>query len=891
MDESLSIPTATSFRTVNVGVLDERRRALNAALAAAGRTEKLSYTHLVAWAIIRAAQRWPVMGTGFARIDGAPHRLERSTVNLGLAVDAERKDGTRTLMVPVIRGAEALGFRGFVEAYGDLVARARTGQVKPDELRGATITLTNPGGLGTVASVPRLMAGQGTIVATGSIALPPGFERVPKERLAELGVDKVMTMTSTYDHRVIQGAESGSFLRDIAGLLAGHEGFYDEVATSMGVVLTAPAGETAAPAPPRPAAAVAPDLEVVGAVAAAMSLVGALRTHGHLAARLDPLGSEPPGDPALTPEQVGLTPELMAKVPSELLRVYVPGETFADAFPRLRDTYCGTIAYEIEHIGSHQQRVWLREQIEGGAAREPLAPLLRLALLEQLIAVDAFERFLRRTYLGQKTFSIEGLDVLIPMLTETMELVCEAGARDVVLGMAHRGRLAAISHVVGRPAQSILAEFEGHMEFESGDEDHAESAGDVKYHLGAVGTYLTRAERTVTVNLAANPSHLEQVNAVAEGRTRARQTIRKGDVPRLDPAVAVPVLVHGDAAFPGQGVVAETLNLSALAGYSTGGTVHIIGNNQVGFTTDPQDSRSTRYASDLAKGFDIPIIHVNADDVEACISAVRLAVAFRQRFGRDALIDLIGYRRLGHNELDEPAYTQPVMARTIKAHPPVSRLYADALDRRGTRHARARRRDRGQRREAHELRARRGDRRPGPGLGRRGRGARRPPQGQAGGDRRLGRPPDQPQRAAPARTRGLHPAPQAGAAARAAPGGHGPGGRHRLGPRRVARDRLAADRGGARAAERPGRRARHLQPAPPGAAPRGLGGALEPAHRPGARADGPPHARLGHLRAAQQPAVGGRRASASSTATRPRPPRRWSSGRPSTATSPTGHRS
>ncbi len=679
MDESLSIPTATSFRTVNVGVLDERRRALNEALAAAGRKEKLSYTHLVAWAIIRAAQSWPVMGTGFARIDGAPHRLERSTVNLGLAVDAERKDGTRTLMVPVIRSAEALGFRGFVEAYGDLVARARTGQVKPDELRGATITLTNPGGLGTVASVPRLMAGQGTIVATGSIALPPGFERVPKERLADLGVDKVMTMTSTYDHRVIQGAESGSFLRDIAGLLAGHEGFYDEVATSMGVVLTAPAGETAAPAPPRPAAAVAPDLEVVGAVAAAMSLVGALRTHGHLAARLDPLGSEPPGDPTLTPEQVGLTPELMAKVPSELLRVYVPGETFADAFPRLRDTYCGTIAYEIEHIGSHQQRVWLREQIEGGAAREPLAPLLRLALLEQLIAVDAFERFLRRTYLGQKTFSIEGLDVLIPMLTETMELVCEAGARDVVLGMAHRGRLAAISHVVGRPAQSILAEFEGHMEFESGDEDHAESAGDVKYHLGAVGTYLTRAERTVTVNLAANPSHLEQVNAVAEGRTRARQTIRKGDVPRLDPAVAVPVLVHGDAAFPGQGVVAETLNLSALAGYSTGGTVHIIGNNQVGFTTDPQDSRSTRYASDLAKGFDIPIIHVNADDVEACISAVRLAVAFRRRFGRDALIDLIGYRRLGHNELDEPAYTQPVMARTIKAHPPVSRLYADAL--------------------------------------------------------------------------------------------------------------------------------------------------------------------------------------------------------------------
>jgi 2-oxoglutarate dehydrogenase E1 component len=449
----------------------------------------------------------------------------------------------------------------------------------------------------------------------------------------------------------------------------------------MGVALPAAAPAEVAPAPAEgpPPAAVAPSQEVVAAVAAAMSLVKALRTHGHLAARLDPLGSEPPGDPALTPGQVSLTPELMAKVPADLLRVYVPGETFAEAFPRLRDTYCGTIAYEIEHIGSHQQRVWLREQIETGAVRAPLPPLLRLALLEQLIAVDAFERFLRRTYLGQKTFSIEGVDVLIPMLTEAMELCAEAGAREIVLGMAHRGRLAAITHVVGRPAQSILAEFEGHMEFESGDEDHAESAGDVKYHLGAAGTYLTRSEQTVTVNLAANPSHLEQVNAVAEGRTRARQTIRKGDVPRLDPAVAVPVLVHGDAAFPGQGVVAETLNLSALAGYSTGGTIHIIANNQVGFTTDPQDCRSTRYASDLAKGFDIPIIHVNADDVEACVSAVRLAVAFRRRFGRDALIDLIGYRRLGHNELDEPAYTQPVMARTIKAHPPVSRIYADAL--------------------------------------------------------------------------------------------------------------------------------------------------------------------------------------------------------------------
>jgi 2-oxoglutarate dehydrogenase E1 component len=683
MDESLTIPTATSVRTINVAELDRRRRQLNEALAAAGTGIKLSYTHLVAWAIVRALERWPVMGTAFARENGTPQRIERSTVNLGLAVDVERKDGSRSLMVPVVRSAERLGFRGFVDAYQDIVGRTRAGQIKPDELRGASVSLTNPGGLGTVASVPRLMAGQGTIVATGAIAYPPGFEHADPARLRDLGVEKVMTMTSTYDHRVIQGAESGAFLGEIDGFLQGGDDFYAQVAESLGVTLdgAAPAAEAPAPAEARAPAAVPEhvDADLLGGVAAATSIVKAHRTHGHLAARLDPLGSEPPGDPALNPESVGLTPELMERVPAQLMRVYVEGDTFAEVLPRLRETYCGTIAYEIEHIGSHQQRVWLREQIESGAMRTPMPPLSRLALLEQLIEVDVFEVFLRRTYLGQKTFSIEGVDVLIPMLTETMELCADAGCREMVLGMAHRGRLATIAQVVGRPAQSILAEFEGHMEFETRDEEHSESAGDVKYHLGAEGTYVTRDGQPVTVNLAANPSHLEQVNAVAEGRTRARQTIRKGSVPRLDHSVAVPVLVHGDAAFPGQGVVAETLNLSALDGYTTGGTIHIIANNQVGFTTDPNESRSTRYASDLAKGFDIPIIHVNADDVEACISAVRLAVAFRRRFGRDVLIDLIGYRRLGHNELDEPAYTQPVMSRVIKEHPQVRKLYAKRL--------------------------------------------------------------------------------------------------------------------------------------------------------------------------------------------------------------------
>ena len=600
MDESLSIPTATSFRTLSVATLDAQRRQINGDLKAAGRSEKLSFTHLVAWAIIRAAEALPVMGTGFGLIDGKPHKLVRGEVNLGLAVDVERKDGSRSLLVPVVRDAASGGFDGFRQAYDDLVKRTRAGQVKPDELRGATITLTNPGGIGTVASVPRLMPGQGTIVATGAIGYPPGLAAVRPEALRELGVEKVMTMTSTYDHRVIQGAESGQFLAEIDRLLGGADGFYEGVRQSLGLgAAAAPEVAPAAPAAPVAAPAVADD-ELLAGVAAAMSLVKAHRSHGHLAARLDPLGSDPPGDPALSAENVGLTPEIMARIPASLLRVKVAGESFAAALPHLREAYCGTIAYEIEHLSDHQKRLWLRGVIEAGRLREPLGPEHRIAILERLIEVDAFERFLRRTYLGQKTFSIEGVDALVPITDAVIDLMAEEGAAEVVLGMAHRGRLAFITHVVGRTPEYILAEFEGHMAFESGDEEIRETAGDVKYHLGAEGTYVTRGGRPITVMLAANPSHLEQVNAVAEGHTRAVQTRRNARQPHHDPASAVPVVIHGDAAFTGQGVVAETLNLQALRGYSTGGTVHIIANNQIGFTTDPYDSRSTYHVSDLA---------------------------------------------------------------------------------------------------------------------------------------------------------------------------------------------------------------------------------------------------------------------------------------------------
>jgi 2-oxoglutarate dehydrogenase E1 component len=401
--------------------------------------------------------------------------------------------------------------------------------------------------------------------------------------------------------------------------------------------------------------------------------------HGHLAARLDPLGSDPGGDPALEPETVNLTPELMHRIPASVLRVAVPGDTFADALPHLRETYTGTISYEIEHISDHEQRVWLRQAIEAGTYRRPLDAEDRRRLLERLSEVEALETYLHKAFLGKKQFSIEGLDALVPMLDETVELAASAGAREVVFGMAHRGRLNVLAHTIGRPYETILAEFEGEQTLAVDTAAPEGGTGDVKYHYGASGTYPTRGGRSVTVTLSPNPSHLEYVNPVIEGRARADQTIRKSREISHDPSVVLPVLIHGDASFPAQGIVAETLNLQALPGYSTGGTIHVIANNQLGFTTDPGEGRSTRYASDLAKGFDIPIIHVNADDVEACVAAVRLAHAYRSAFGRDALIDLIGYRRFGHNETDEPAYTQPLMYERIKKHAPARRLYSDRL--------------------------------------------------------------------------------------------------------------------------------------------------------------------------------------------------------------------
>src|SRR5215210_4766257 len=690
MNESRSIPTATSFRELAVDTLDAKRKALNEILKDRGM--KVSFTHLIAWAIVKAAQEWPVMGRAFAEQDGKPTVIEPTGVNLGIAVDVERK-GQRSLMVPCIKGADQLDFAGFHSYYEDLITKTRENKLTADDFQGTNISLTNPGGLGTVASVPRLMSGQGTIVACGSLAYPVEWKHASPEKIKALGISKVMTMTSTYDHRVIQGAESGSFLRRIEELLQGEEDFYESVAEDLGMdpEAVSAAHAAAASAPPLPAAgapagapgvAAKPDTELLQAVQAATSLLKAYRTHGHLAARLDPLGSEPKGDPAIQPENLNLTPELMAQIPAEILRLGVEGETLLEVLPRMREAYCGTIAYQIEHLSSHQQRMWLRDMIETGWHRKPLEPEEKQALLDRLIQVYGFERYLEKAYLGQKMFSIEGLDTVVPMLDEVFEMAHTEGAHDVVIGMAHRGRLSVLAHNIGRPIEAILAEFEGAKAIEAVKSLAAipiGGTGDVKYHYGHNGVYKPTDGSEIGVRLYPNPSHLEYVDPVVTGAARAAQSTRRDGRLEHNPMAAVPVLLHGDAAFPAQGVVAETLNLQSLNGYATGGTVHIIQNNQIGFTTDPEEGRSTPYAADMAKGFNVPIIHVNADDPEACVAAVRLAMAYRERWGRDVVIDLIGYRRFGHNETDEPAYTQPLMAQKIKEHPPVSQLYGEAI--------------------------------------------------------------------------------------------------------------------------------------------------------------------------------------------------------------------
>ncbi len=670
MELSLGVPTATSAREIPVKLLEENRRLVNQHQATTA-GPKISFTHLIAWAVVRALAKHPGMNAGFLSPEGKPHRLDRPEINLGLAIDVERR-GERLLLVPNIKNVATLGFTALVAAYDDLVHRARSNELELEDFEDTTVTLTNPGMIGTALSVPRLMSGQGTIVGIGSIGYPAEYSGMAPEVISELGLSKTMTVTSTYDHRVIQGAESGAFLSTLEQLLLGRDGFYETIFLDLSVPYEPVAwagdqnpqvlGETGSP-------------QAIEKQASVLQLIRAYRVRGHHLADLDPLGYEPQPHPELELSHYGLSVW-------DMDRAFISGrlggrqrlQSLREILDTLRETYCRHVGVEFMFIADPEIRGWLQERMEETRNAAPLSLDEQKHVLRCLNAAEAFEKFLGTHYVGQKRFSLEGAETLIPALDLMLADAAEVGVEEALIGMAHRGRLNVLVNIVGKSYTEIFKEFEGHP--------HANTphgSGDVKYHLGAAGTYRSPAGKEVRVRVASNPSHLEAVNPVVEGMVRARQD-RLADERRER---VLPVLIHGDAAFPGQGVVAETLNLSQLSGYRTGGTVHVVINNRIGFTTGPKDARSSMYPTDLAKTVSAPIFHVNGDHPEDATRVMRLALAFRQRFKRDVVVDLVCYRRWGHNEADDPSYTHPTLYSRIESHRSVRKLYTEQLLRRG----------------------------------------------------------------------------------------------------------------------------------------------------------------------------------------------------------------
>jgi 2-oxoglutarate decarboxylase len=676
MEASLAVPTATSARVVPARLLEVNRKVLNGYLGRTG-GGKVSFTHLIGFAVVKALAAVPAMRSLYVDLDGAggsgPERggvARPAHVGLGLAIDVPRADGSRTLLVPCIPDADTLDFAAFQSAYEDLVRRVRNNRIAPDDFAGVTMTLTNPGTLGTVSSVPRLMPGQSVIVGVGALGWPAEYAGADPQVMAQLGISKVLTLTSTYDHRVIQGAESGLYLQRIEQLLLGADGFYDDVFRSVGV--------------PYESVRWRPDSNPLdqytgnGGVQRekqvhVQTLTNMYRVRGHLIADLDPLSwKEPRTHPELDPATYGLT---IWDLEREFFVDGVAGQStmlLGDLLGILRDAYCRRIGVEYMHIQEPDQKRWIQEQVEGvGAA---LTTEEQLHILDRLNAAEAFERFLHTKYTGHKRFGLEGAESVIPLVDEILDAAAAAGYQEAVLGMAHRGRLNVLANIVGKSFRQIFREFEGDL-----DPGTTQGTGDVKYHLGATGKFVGRSGISLPVTLASNPSHLEAVDPVVEGMVRARQDLI--DDPGSFAAMAV--VIHGDAAFAGQGVVAETLNLSALRGYRVGGTVHVVVNNQLGFTTAPAEARSSVYPTDIAKMVQAPIFHVNGDDPEAVVRVARLAFEFRQRFHKDVVIDVVCYRRHGHNEGDDPSYTQPLMYKRIEARRSVRKLYTEALVRRG----------------------------------------------------------------------------------------------------------------------------------------------------------------------------------------------------------------
>ena len=678
MSASVAIPLATSQRTIAVKVMDENRRIVNQHRTLLGRG-KVSYTHLIGWAIVKALEEIPALNTAYVEQDGHPFRVTPARINLCIAVDVAGKDDARSLMVPNIKDAGALQFQEYVNAFDDLVARARSGKLTTADFQGTTISLTNPGTVGTMASNPRLMPGQGAIVASGAIDYPAEYQGAAPETRATLGISKVMTLTCTDDHRDSQGAESGMFLGKLQGLLDGADGFYDEIFQHLRMPHQPVRWEKDRQSllPGMTGARTAEIAKEAGI----MQMINAYRVRGHLIADLDPLGAEPSYHPELDPETYGLT---IWDLDREFLTGSL-GESIGEGGPKpvatlreiletLRQTYCGKVGCEYMNIQVPEQKRWLQQHMEPEANNWPLERETRLRILQNLIDGEEFEHFLHARFVGQKRFALEGGEAALAILDEILERASLNDVHEIVAGMAHRGRLNILANVVGKDLKQIFSEFEGEI-----DPASTQGSGDVKYHLGATGVRTRANGKEIVVSVSPNPSHLEAVDPVVEGIVRPKQD-RLGDTRRER---VIPVLIHGDAAFSGQGVVAETLNLSQLDGYSTGGTIHLVINNQIGFTTMPEESRSSPYSTDVARGVQAPIFHVNGDDPEAAIRVVQIAFDYRQQFKKDVVIDMICYRRHGHKEGDDPSYTQPILYRKIKEHPPVSALYTERLVREG----------------------------------------------------------------------------------------------------------------------------------------------------------------------------------------------------------------
>lgn len=663
MNASLEVPTATSVRAVPVKLLFDNRIVINNHLKRA-RGGKISFTHLIGYAMVQAIKAMPSMNYSFAEKDGKPTLVKPEHINFGLAIDLVKPNGDRQLVVAGIKKAETLNFFEFWQAYEDIVRRARVGKLTMDDFTGVTVSLTNPGGLGTVHSVPRLMPGQSVIMGVGSMDYPAEFQGTSQDTLNKLAISKVMTLTSTYDHRVIQGAASGEFLRIVANMLLGESGFYDDVFEALRI-------------PYEPVRWLR-DIDAshdddVTKAARVFELIHSYRVRGHVMADTDPLEYKQRKHPDLDITEHGLT---LWDLEREFAVGGFSGKSMMklrDILGVLRDSYCRTTGVEFMHIQDPKQRRWIQDRIERPHSKPEREEQLRI--LRRLNAAEAFETFLQTKYVGQKRFSLEGGESVIPLLDAVIDSAAEARLEEVAIGMAHRGRLNVLANIVGKSYAQIFREFEGNL-----DPKSMHGSGDVKYHLGANGTFTGLDGEQIKVSLVANPSHLEAVDPVLEGVVRAKQDIiNKGGTD----FTVLPVALHGDAAFAGQGVVAETLNMSQLRGYRTGGTVHVVINNQVGFTAAPESSRSSMYATDVARMIEAPIFHVNGDDPEAVVRIARLAFEFRQAFNKDVVIDLICYRRRGHNESDNPAFTQPLMYDLIDKKRSVRKLYTESLIGRG----------------------------------------------------------------------------------------------------------------------------------------------------------------------------------------------------------------